>query len=464
MRSYSFDPGLLNGRLLQQEPVPRFERPEGEFWDLRDPRGEHPGSIRMAGGTYDFDELARYGSIAAKGMDHVRNEMGYDDAEAQDFIKRHGSPQQGRLFDPEVGRGGQDDHAARESALSEHTVGWLPSRSSMDRFDQMPQGVEKFQLQGQLRGKAQGQAMAGMYESRMSNDLLKALGGRTWVSEDLEGHRENVGGFYRPGFGRMTDGEISLRAQPTPGTNQDDFRTGVLPGVLRHEMGHRADYRSMNAEANDTAEASRAAYIGLGHPNPRAEGIADGFDDRYNPDGPPTSGRITDPPRPEGSGPSFKHFAHTGYSTEYPGFKGEYSGSAAAVYAASRAHFQMTGENPTGGSATEYLHKMMMTSPHAVRALRQLGLKQHGASAVDRYRSMRQVGTQMSMFSEFTATDQAGTKRHLEYTPHPALTGENPWGKKPDPKNTPRPGETRRYESMDKPVYDIPDDHKPKKA
>ena len=147
-------------------------------------------------------------------------------------------------------------------------------------------------------------------------------------------------------------------------------------------MGHRAHFRVEQEEGTGRDLASSR----LQGADPRLEGIADAFDDRY-------SGV---------SHPDFRHhtYRNEGYSTQHWQEQGGTRAARdrnAAIYTATRAHFAKTGEVvPIGLSHShdEYLDRLVSTSPHAVKALRQTGLKHVAAQAVERYRNTRFAGFQ----------------------------------------------------------------------
>ena len=206
---------------------------------------------------------------------------------------------------------------------------------------------------------------------------------------NIEPDDGETGGWYT-----TSSGVISLADN---GTRTHD------PFTLIHELGHRADYRSHLAEGLSSPAPRVPA---LTHPNPRLEGIADGFYDRYS-------------ARHVGTG-NFSHITNTGgYTTGYRGHTKEgrtWSDSDRAIYAAARAHFAETGENPTVPSKApdgvsvlnntdEYLHMMQRTSPHARKALMENDhlTETHGPlwsaaqNASRRYLADRKVGTQLSL-------------------------------------------------------------------
>lgn len=216
--------------------------------------------------------------------------------------------------------------------------------------------------------------------SRIPRELLTQLHGKTSIVPSLHYDKniKNDNGIYHP-----TTGEITQRAVSHP----DYLGVSVASNsdTALHETGHRADFRSLDSEgAMSIARRKKLTDVGGTHPNPRAEGIADGFVDRY--------GTQEDRSRVG----EFHHFKNTGYSTSNSDWQEDMR--AAAVYAASRAHFTHTGENPTGEDYDEYLHKMLNISPHAVAALQQTGLEDVAKEAAERYKGTRVSGRQLSLF------------------------------------------------------------------
>lgn len=192
--------------------------------------------------------------------------------------------------------------------------------------------------------------------SKLPNDLISLLSGRTTV-KPLSGRN----GEYYP-----DDGTINI--------NEEDDESTLL-----HEMGHRADNRLMALERPDHYERNNPNSTGAAFPNPREEGIAEGFADRY-----------------------LRNGAHRGSSlyTSGPsaGWELNWSPADRAVFAASKEHFANTGEVMHAYNTDEYLHMMRNRSPHAIKAWKKAGLEEEANMSADRYLMKRKVGTQLSLF------------------------------------------------------------------
>jgi len=425
MLGRQFHPGL--DRMLRRPPT----LPSGAASAIRP--GEHmplsDGGLHLDGGRYDADELALYGPIAKRGTQSAfDNGIVETEEEAQRFVQRHGQPTQGVLF-PNYG----EDTGERVAAADRH-----PHSVTADMTRHSREQYSDFHEKG---GRALRQAITG---SRMPNELIGALGGRTTLSwtPGSEG-----GGSYHP-----ESGAITLHTIAKPGTDPADPGFGVSRDTTLHELGHRADWRAHRTEGS----WDRTTAMGsMRNPEPRSEGVADGFADRYA----------------ATQYPNFEH--HSGLQQGY-GTQSRYwqTDTDRAVYSASRAHTSATGELANAETPTALLHKLMSTSPHAVRALRQNGLKQAGAEAYDAYRESRKAGKQLSMLSEVQYTnDKTGETESAGFVPHPALAGTPSYSRKnaqgewvkPNEENIRpmRPNETRRYKPLDYDIYDIPEDHKP---
>ena len=231
-----------------------------------------------------------------------------------------------------------------------------------------------------------------LINSDMPSGLIKALRGQVLIDLPQGGYA----GSYTKRSGLVTVSQSKSSPWPSPHDSS----------TLIHELGHRADYRSHLAEGGEVDAAPRVPA--QTHPNPRTEGIADGFDDRYS------SRRV-------GTG-DFSHVTDTGgYTTRFSGqttggIRNHWSDSERAIYAAARAHFSETGENPTiegkdgvvvKNNTDEYLHMMQRISPHARKALMENNYHTdiHGplwdtAQQASRlYLSNRKIGTQLSLLS-----------------------------------------------------------------
>jgi hypothetical protein len=346
--------------------------------------------MRTEGGVYDEEEFNYHAGIAAKGPKNSLNEGVVDtEEEAKDYHLRFASPLQGMLFDPsELDKG-------RDAAVAQHTVKGTGFVANKDN-----ESVVRRELE----------------ESAMPTDLIKSLAGETTVQ----------GGGPGPEPGKDASGWYSGYAEGGPITVKTGADSKPNYGTLIHEMGHRADFRSYGAEGPDSKH--EPTVPALPHPNPRLEGIADGFVDRY----------LT---RKAGQG-DYAHIAddNRGYTINYDGsnqFGHKWTDAHRAVYAASRAHFAETGENPTvpgiegfdvKENTPEYLHMMTRTSPHARQALMQHNYQTnyHGplwdaaAQASRNYLSTRKVGTQLGMFDEVVAaTDSTPDGPRSTYREHP---------------------------------------------
>jgi hypothetical protein len=389
----------------------------GEHYDA----GTH---IHKTGGAYEWDEVRQYEDVAKGGAQRVRD-FGYgdDDEEVDRFLDAHALPTQGMLFHPS-----DTPTPDRVAAANEHSVHFAPTND----FLASPEGARQDDARREVSYSVRG----AMHNSRMPTELISALKGRTTTTDYIKG----AGGFYAP-----DTGEVWARSFYRPGET-DGLPTRVDDATILHELGHRADFRSQGFEGPKGFRRPRLVDSG---PEPQFEGVADGLADRWS-SYPPASGQ-------------YRRFQTTGYSTTPDR---HWDDTGRAVYAAARAHAQETGENPPAGKgADEYLHRMMMTSTPAVRALRQTGLKDVGAAAVDRYKETRRVGTQLSMIGAFQTRDTStGKVLDERMALNPSLTGVGihnaPEDQKPPPGG---PGTSRGYASMDQPVYDIPEDHKPQR-
>lgn len=371
---------------LMRRPTTFRDRSEGYM--------EAPnGGMYINGSGYDADEVAMYTRIAAGGVQKIQNELGYDLEEAEDHHKRWGQPLQGMLFDP-TGIG--ESHEERRAAAQHHSV--MLKRPGQDATE------DEYQS---LTVKAQ------MMKSRMPADLIRGLAGETTVLADPNFGTKRFDGWYSPKPG----GPVTVRLNPDkPIPSQE---------TLIHELGHRADFRSHgdDSDANIDYIDDVVAVPITTYPNPRLEGIADGFTDRY-------LGVQFD----DMTDDVFRHITRTGYSTAYSGpvnVFDRWNDRDRAIYAASRAHFSETGENPTAGSPSEYLHMMLRTSPHARRALMENNQAvswpegSHGSlwgeakRSSDEYLASRKVGTQLSMLKELVAiTDSTPTEDRPTFREH----------------------------------------------
>jgi hypothetical protein len=348
------------------------------------------GGVQTEGGWYDKDEFEQHADVASKGIEHIKNTMGVDDADAKDHQRRFASPLQGMLFDP------SESYEDRDHAVQHHYVSTYAHGDKTHDYD--PSTEES--VQNQIRWSA------------MPTELVKSLGGLTSVQRGGPG---DLLGWYQS---HVPGGPITARV--------DSAHDLPSPNTTLHELGHRADFRSYNAEGTDKDRAAPTVPP-LVHPNPRLEGIADGFVDRYG---------------KRNKDDEWSHL-NSGYGLGFPGradsplrHQTHWHDQDRAVYGAARAHFDKTGENPTipgmegvtvKQNDDEYLHMMQRTSPHARQALmahNQL-TNTHGplwnaaSQASSRYLSTRKVGTQLSMLDEVQATtDSAPNDSSPTYHTH----------------------------------------------
>lgn len=338
----TFDTALLNKSLLQQPPL----KPEDSRYDIR--VGEHFMSP---------DGRLQYSSKFKTSPINPEQRMS-----------------QGTLFHPSEFR--KDDEARREEAVGSHEV-W----------------------QGKGETGAETDVFNALRNSLMPTGMIKALRGVTSVKEKLGIRGIGAGGYYNPNnaltMGSDT-GRIVLKRQQK---GDSDSGSSINGGNFIHELGHRADYRSLNAELprrGDKDPYKRRLLLSRNRegsgPNPVSEGHADGFADRY-----------------------FNGQKFSGYE-KYKGW-GDYD---RATYVAARAHFAATGENTRDSSSDEFFHRMLNTSPHAVKALQNYtGTDQRqnlidqistimgesvpnrgleaAQKAAERYKFTRKVGTQLSL-------------------------------------------------------------------
>jgi hypothetical protein len=382
------EPGLLNGRLLRQPPRSANGNPfAGKYMNTEN------GGIQTEGGVYDKDEFEQHTAVASKGLKHIQNENDLDGDdedeanEAKDYQRRFTSPLQGMLFDPSESREDRED-ALRQHYVSTYAHGDQTHDYHSDTEDEVHHQINR---------------------SNMPNELVKALGGLTSVKR---GGPEPMGGWYS---GYIPGGPITLKSDRTG--------IGVNHDTTIHELGHRADFRSHNAEGGMEGRHSIAVPPTVSA-NPRLEGIADGFMDRYS------NARMRPflnayAPQTHGE---WSHLSNSGYSVGFDGTletptrnNNTWNDEERAVYGAARAHFGKTGENPTipgmegvtvKQNSDEYLHMMLRTSPHARQALMAHNdyTDTHGplwnaASRASRwYLGTRKVGTQLSMLDEVQTT------------------------------------------------------------
>lgn len=237
----------------------------------------------------------------------------------------------------------------------------------------------------------------------MPSGLIDSLKGLT-VIEGEGSNRPNNAGWYNP-----DNDSVHVHLPRGAGLAGSD----TFADTLLHELGHRADFRfHLDGLGGDSPTVPPLVY-----PNPRLEGIADGFADRY---------------LRRRTGTTSTHISDSGYSTQYDGIVGtlgrkerQWTDLERAIYASARAHFTNTGENPTvpglvdSGPASivkdnsdEYLHMMQRTSPHVRRALMQLDIPSTSgtdhptplwnlaSAASSRYLEGRRIGTQLSLLKE----------------------------------------------------------------
>lgn len=350
-------PGLVNGRVLRQNPLHLVDHPlAGGYVEHDD------GKIGLEQGTYTPSKAKEFGLLD--------------------------TPLQGVLFDS-----GSEQFSPRRRQLAEqHHV--VVSGSPYT----FPSESEKGALQNRL------------IHSDMPSELIDSLKGLTVLERARNPANPDWAGWYN--YDKDTV-HVHLRGkEPIPAN------------TVIHELGHRADFRSHLAMDDESL-----AVPPFVQPNPRLEGIADAFPDRY-------LHRRTDMP-------TSTHISDTGYSTQYDGLVGtkgrQWTDTERAIYAAARAHFTNTGENPTipgvinhvvKDNSDEYLHMMQRTSPHARKALMQLApqiqdsptssLWGVASAASRRYLSDRKVGTQLSMLKEVSAvTDSTPDGPVSTYHHHP---------------------------------------------
>ena len=471
------DSGLLNGRLLQQAPLPYHDK-------IPTPKG-----YGLYHDSYPEDADKGFELVTPEGED--KGWLGHDE------IGSH-PPLQGTLFSSDQFRDSQYFPSGRRwEALASHTVFREGSR---------PTDTDE------ARGEVEAPVMRAMKESSMPSELIKALRGTTQVSVApslVRGGR----GYYLPG---EESGPITVSGKPRrPSIFHDDEGIEVSSKLVRHELGHRADYRSHLAERlpyGDTDDGwpehgANALKITTSrkNPDPRVEGVADGFADRYIPQKEKIWNQSNDHTESErdlikqaakdgadlGDRPvgEFSHYQSTfGYSSA-PRYVGAVGGEATwvdrynwpaadrALYTAIRSHFSKTGENPTADASVSksdsssfsdpdrsLLAKLSMTSPHAVQALEDNSTKYNDLNAEskyarDAYTMSRKVGTQFSLFSEHSAESPSGS-RYIGMSINPNVVPHDEQDLS-GIRSALLPGERIKTRSMDKPVHDIPDDFKP---
>lgn len=253
-------------------------------------------------------------------------------AKTKDVINSLNKPLQGSFLP----RNSEEELRDREKALDKHTVinGTTEDNNTLRKY---------------------------LGTSGIPTHLLKELGGEVQIKEEEE---MGARGIYYPSTGKI---------------GVDHRVLDPKSSTIMHELGHRGDYNSIlrkHADLGESATFGRSLSA-----NPRSEGIADGFRDRFfhgNPD-------------------QFGRFKTTGYSSSRR--KDGWNDESRAIYSVSRAHFSQTGENvvQSNNNENEYMHKMLNTSPHAVKALEQNDLIEVGNHMSEAYKQTRKVGTQMSL-------------------------------------------------------------------
>lgn len=153
-----------------------------------------------------------------------------------------------------------------------------------------------------------------------------------------------------------------------------------------HELGHAMDHKTTGGKHVEFLSEERRAPKdgGMWSPDPRLEGVADGFMDRYSTG---TTG--------------FKHQTSSSYG------KGVSSWSPAetAVYHATRAHTARTGEHIASDYSGEhpegeFLHKLSGRGSHVMEALKNSGLGDIARQEMDKWKSTTKTGTQLSLFGD----------------------------------------------------------------
>lgn len=187
-------------------------------------------------------------------------------------------------------------------------------------------------------------------------------------------------------------------------TNSPKADQGFVEGMV-HELGHKVDHQTIghtvggdapyNTENVDFLGMHRperreqvSESTGFVRPDPRLEGIADGFMDRH------------------ASTPQ-KGFAHQ-TSTSYGQMGENWNPAEKAIYHATRAHMAKTGrpvfteKSRTPGDAEHaegrFLHSLTSQSPHAVQGLKDTGLWDVAQEHINKYTAtLPKPPTQMTL-------------------------------------------------------------------
>ena len=191
-------------------------------------------------------------------------------------------------------------------------------------------------------------------------------------------------------FNSLTD-VIKLNANNLPDT---DARFARISKTLTHELGHKLDYQK-------SGKHNYFKKIGFGHvpqnrlpagfwlsADPRKEGAADGFVDQH-------------------SGVDRPDFSHQ--LGDFYGRNPGWSPGERAIYHGTRAHLAKTGERfavdapidkADMNAVGKHLHKLTNLSPHAGKALQDVGLRKEAQSHINNYIMSRVNGTQLSFFGD----------------------------------------------------------------
>lgn len=191
-------------------------------------------------------------------------------------------------------------------------------------------------------------------------------------------------------FNRYTD-TIKLNANNLPDT---DARFARISKTLTHELGHKLDYQK-------SGKHNEFKKIGFRHvpqkrlpagfwvsADPRKEGAADGFVDQH-------------------SGVDRPDFTHQ--LGDFYGRNPGWSPGERAIYHGTRAHLAKTGERfavdapidkADMNAVGKHLHKLTNLSPHAGKALQDVGLQKEAQSHINDYIKSRVNGTQLSLFGD----------------------------------------------------------------
>jgi len=159
-----------------------------------------------------------------------------------------------------------------------------------------------------------------------------------------------------------------------------------LPIWATHELGHKVDNKHRSTTDIDFLAANRPEKrsVNFPTPDPRLEGVADGFMDRY-----------------AGNNVGFGHQT----STSYGKYAKDWTPAEQAIYHASRAHTAVTGQSialdkPGEHPEGTFLHKLSAQSPQVGKALKETGFGDVAQQEIDKFKSTRKVGTQLSFFGD----------------------------------------------------------------